>query len=681
MTSSWLAVASDSDFSLANLPLGVASTKDDRRRCVTRLGDTIIDLGILEEAGLFEDIVPAYTFCGQATLNSFVALPRPTWRAMRQQLVQLLTAPSSREKTDNRLQTNSALRAAAFYSVDSITMHLPVTVGDYTDFYSSREHATNVGTMFRGKDNALQPNWLHLPVGYHGRSSTVVITGTPIRRPMGQLQKDRDDPKQGSIFGACKMLDFELEMAAVVGGPPNPHGTRMSLDQAKEHIFGFVLMNDWSARDIQRWEYVPLGPFTSKNFATTISPWIVMTEALEEHGFIAPTSAKEQVDPVPLPYLQDPEYSSYDVALTVSLKAENQDTPTVVSRSNFCNMYWNAAQQLAHHSVTGCTMKAGDLLGSGTISGTEPDSFGSMLELCWKGTREVKVGDQVRKFLQDGDTVTMQGVCSKADGQARIGFGDCSGTILPALAEVSADSASTPHTESRYKNFRLFSYWRSSSTWRVRIQLAAKGIPFETIPIDLLKGENRTEEFMAKNPIGQVPLLEFSDLKTGETVCIAQSMAIIELLDTLFPSKPSLVPRDPIEAALALEMADLVIAGTQPLQNIVYLRDLESQSGGVLKATDLAKAANINGLSALEVLVKRRRTGKGSAAGPYCLANFAPTIADACLVPQLYNARRFGVDVATLFPELLKIESVCLKHPWFRPSHPSFQPDAPESER
>jgi len=416
---SWVpGVSEDSDFSLSNLPFGVFSRNGDGRgpRCATRLGDTVVDLSVLEEAGLFVDVpgLAGNVFCRE-TLNAFVEHPRPVWLAVRLRLLALFSIED--EGGDARLRSNPDLQKASFVSTSDATLHLPVEVGDYTDFYSSREHATNVGTMFRGPDNALQPNWLHLPVGYHGRASTVFLSGAPVRRPVGQLQKDANDPTQGSTYGPCRLLDFELEMAAVVGGAPNAAGQSLTIDQAKDRIFGFLLMNDWSARDVQKWEYVPLGPFTSKNFATTVSPWIVTTDALED--YVAPTSAREQVDPVPLPYLQDPTYSSYDIALTVAIQGAGQSEPTTVSRSNFRNMYWNAAQQLAHHSVTGCIMKAGDLLGSGTISGSEPDSFGSMLELSWKGTKEVPVGNEVRKFLKDGDTVIMKGLCSKPGDLAR----------------------------------------------------------------------------------------------------------------------------------------------------------------------------------------------------------------------------------------------------------------------
>lgn len=570
--------------------------------------------------------------------------------------------------------------------------------------------------MFRGKDNALQPNWLHLPVGYHGRSSTVVVTGQPIRRPCGQLQQTTTTEQDGSSsnnnsvvvrYGPCQQLDFELEVAAVIGGPPNELGTALSVAQARDRLFGLLLMNDWSARDVQKWEYVPLGPFTSKNFATTVSPWIVMVEALRP----APTSAAAQTEPVPLPYLRDPEYGSYDVALTVALQpaAATNNTETVICQSNYRNLYWNAVQQLVHHTVTGCVVRPGDLLGSGTISGSTPSSFGSLLELSWRGTRPVPIGDDAaatRTFLHDGDTVTMRGVCTKAiavaGGEAtstvRVGFGDCSGTILPAQPLVfddegkatvgstatSATSTSSTKAETlssgRYQNFKLYSYWRSSSSWRVRVALASKGLEYETICIDLTEGESQSSEYLSKNPLGQVPLLECTDTVSGKRIQLTQSLAIVQFLDEAFPNRKSLIPRDPLDKAAALEIVEVINAGTQPLQNIFYLGRLEKQSDGKLCAQELAREANEKGLAVVEALVQRRRKGndaKCSCVGPFTLGTFSPTVADAFVIPQLMNARRFGVDVNAICPTLVEIEAVCAAHAWFQTTHPKVQPDAP----
>lgn len=419
------------------------------------------------------------------------------------------------------------------------------------------------------------------------------------------------------------------------------------------------------------YRYVPLGPFTAKNFATTVSPWIVMAAALED--FIAPTSAGQQTDPVPLPYLHDPEYASYDISLTVAIQSKDQSEPTTVCQSNFKNMYWNSAQQLVHHSVSGCIMKAGDLLGSGTISGAESTAFGSMLELSWKGSKEVPVGSETRKFLKDGDTVIIKGWSSKP-GLGKIGFGDCSGTILPAHNEP-IPLVSLKSTE-RYRDFKLYSYWRSSSTWRVRVALAAKSIDYLTIPIDITKGEQRTNEFLAKNPLGNVPVLEVTDSGTGEQVLISQSVAIFEFLDRIFPTRRSMIPIDPADRAAAFEMVEVINAGTQPLQNPLYLMKLQNESGGLIKVEEQAKKVNESGLQALETLVKRRQ---GETSGPFALGTFSPSIVDACLVPQMHNARRFGVDVNNVCPMLVEIESRCLEHPWFQASHPNQQVDAPVS--
>lgn len=535
------------------------------------------------------------------TLNSFMGCSRPVWKATRARLIELLSSWSG---SSAELKDNTALRKAALLPLSGVTMHLPAKIGDYTDFYSSREHATNVGTMFRGADNALQPNWLHLPVGYHGRASSVFVSGVNVVRPTGQLQKDAVDPKQGSTHGACRLLDFELEMAFFVGGAGLAPGQTLSMDQAEDHIFGLVLMNDWSARDIQKWEYVPLGPFGAKNFATSISPWVVTLDALEP--FRCATSAGQQTDPVPLPYLQDPSYGSYDIALEVAIQGENMAKPATVCRSNFRNLYWNVKQQLVHHAVTGCNMQPGDLLGSGTISGSEQTAFGSMLELSWKGSREVVLdsgegsggdGKEVRKFIKDGDTVVISGLAGGSAGGAaaaagRVGFGNVTSKVLPAssplvpplgFGQSSATSACPPLQPDqavlpRFHNFVLYGYWRSSCSWRVRVCLAAKNISFETCPVNLLKGDQKGEEHGSRNPLLQVPVLEFEDSLngSGEKIRISQSLAIIDFLEEAFPAhastgavvRGSLLPADPILRAKAKEMSEMVNAGTQPLQNL-----------------------------------------------------------------------------------------------------------------
>lgn len=431
---SWVPVAEDSHFSIHNIPFGIFSPKADpeKKRGATIIGQTVVDLSAVYEAGLLNDVGLSSNVFAHAELNAFMEHTRPVWRATRQRLISLLSADSS----DDRLRSNSALQATAFFPVSEVLLHLPARVTEYTDFYSSREHATNVGIMFRGVDNALQPNWLHLPVGYHGRASSIVVSGTDVRRPCGQLQKDPAEPKNGSVFNACRLLDFELEVGAFLGGPTNPLGTPVTIDQAEDRIFGLVLLNDWSARDIQAWEYVPLGPFTAKNFCTSISPWIVTLDALEP--FRCNSSAGPvQNNPEPLEYLRDPNYATgtYDVNLSVNLRPEGDENASTISESNFKYLYWNIKQQLVHHSVTGASMRAGDLLGSGTISGPTPSSYGSLLELSWRGSKPVELKNttqekKTRNFLQDGDTLTLSGFAQCSSH--RVGFGEVSGKILPA---------------------------------------------------------------------------------------------------------------------------------------------------------------------------------------------------------------------------------------------------------
>jgi len=326
-------------------------------------------------------------------------------------------------KDERILRDNKDLQTKALVHQNDVEMFLPAKIGDYTDFYASKEHATNVGTMWRGKENALMPNWLWLPVGYHGRSSSIVVSGTPVRRPRGQTRPDENAPP---VFGPCKVLDFELEMAFLVG-PGNNQGDPITIENAENHIFGVVLMNDWSARDIQKWEYVPLGPFTAKNWATTISPWVVTLEALEAFRVPGP-----EQNPKPLDYLQDKAIGSYDIQLTAAVQSEKMKVPQVVSNTNFKYMYWSMKQQLTHHSVTGCNMSTGDLLGSGTISGQTPDSYGSLAEISWGGKNPwvLKETGEERRYLQDGDSVIMSGYCQGFG--FRVGFGDCVGKILPA---------------------------------------------------------------------------------------------------------------------------------------------------------------------------------------------------------------------------------------------------------
>ncbi|XP_066588709.1 fumarylacetoacetase [Prorops nasuta] len=409
----------DSDFPIENLPYGVFSTVDDTsKRIGVAIGDQILNLNAIShlfDGPLLKNKQNVFkTDC----LNDFMALGRPAWIEARLKIQSLLSA------TNKTLQ-DPEIRSKVFVPQNKATMHLPAKIGDYTDFYSSIHHATNVGIMFRGKENALMPNWKYLPVGYHGRASSVVVSGTPIRRPNGQTL-----PVEGAapVYGPCKLMDFELEVAFFVGGPPTNLGSTVPASKAYDHIFGMVTMNDWSARDIQKWEYVPLGPFGAKNLGTTISPWVITMEALEP--FIVPNMVQ---DPEPFPYLKHPNNCNFDIKLEVDIKSPN-GVATTVTRSNYKYMYWTPQQQLAHHTVTGCNLNPGDLMASGTISGDTPDAYGSMLELCWKGTQPIKLQDgSTRKFLQDGDEVSIKGYCI-GDG-FRIGFGPCTGKLLPAHIE------------------------------------------------------------------------------------------------------------------------------------------------------------------------------------------------------------------------------------------------------
>lgn len=413
---SWLDVADDSDFPIQNLPFGVFLTADDIVTIGTRIGDYAIDLAALHQLGYFEGINLTDDIFLQDTLNDFISSGRKTWRAVRNRLAEIF------DENNSELRDNQEHRKNILFNIDQVEMQLPVQIGDYTDFYSSKEHATNVGTMFRGKENALMPNWLHIPVGYHGRSSSIIPSGINIRRPNGQTIPDGSDTP---IFGPSKQVDFELEMAFITTDG-NALGEPIPVNEAEDYIFGLVLFNDWSARDIQKWEYVPLGPFLAKNFASTISPWIVTLDALQPFKVESPKMEK----PV-LPYLQSTGKKSYDIHLEVYLQPENAEAQKICS-SNFKYMYWNMSQQLAHHTINGCNVNSGDMMGSGTISGPTPDSYGSMLELTWRGQNPLKMNDgSERKFINDNDSVIMKGYC-KNDG-IRIGFGECKSKLLPAL--------------------------------------------------------------------------------------------------------------------------------------------------------------------------------------------------------------------------------------------------------
>ncbi|GGG98261.1 fumarylacetoacetase [Polaribacter pacificus] len=414
---SWLSIAENSDFPIQNIPFGVFITKDDIITIGTRIGDFAIDLGALHQLGYFEGIPLTDDIFLQDSLNDFIADGRKTWRLVRNRIADIF------DIENNGLQQQTAHKDKIIFTMEEVEMLLPVSVGDYTDFYASKEHATNVGTLFRDPKNALMPNWLHIPIGYHGRSSSIIPSGIPVRRPYGQVK-----PVEGSNtpgFGPSRLLDFELEMAFITTDSNNL-GERIPIEETEEHIFGLVLFNDWSARDIQAWEYQPLGPFLGKNFASTISPWIVTLDALEPFRVDNPKQVYE-----PMPYLKVDGKKSYDIKLQVGIQPEG-GTETVVANSNFKYMYWTMAQQLAHHTVNGCNVRSGDMMGSGTISGPTKDSFGSMLELTWRGQNPIALNDgSTRKFINDNDTVIMRAHCE--NDEVRIGFGECIGKVLPAI--------------------------------------------------------------------------------------------------------------------------------------------------------------------------------------------------------------------------------------------------------
>lgn len=412
---SWVEVPANSDFPIQNLPFGIFKSDGGQAKVGVAIGDKVLDLAVLNKLGYFSDLNIEQSVFENQYLNDLIALGQPMWRKLRQRVSVLL------RNDDPELRENIEDRRLVLLEQSSIQMLMPVKIGDYTDFYSSKEHATNVGTMFRDPDNALLPNWVHIPVGYHGRASSIVVSGTDIHRPKGQtIPADSNQP----VFGPTRLLDFELEMAFIVG-KPNKLGTKVSTAEAEDHIFGMVLFNDWSARDIQKWEYVPLGPFLAKNFASSISPWIVTLDALQPYKTASPKQ-----DPAPLPYLEYEGEKSYDINLEVAIKPEAAEEKTVCN-SNFKHMYWNMAQQLAHHTVNGCNLQIGDMCASGTISGSTPDSYGSMLELTWRGSKPIAMPDGTeRKFINDGDTVIMRGYCEK-DG-IRLGFGEVTGKVLPA---------------------------------------------------------------------------------------------------------------------------------------------------------------------------------------------------------------------------------------------------------
>src|SRR5437588_11400489 len=415
---SFIEVPADSHFPIQNLPFGVFQPKQGKPRVGVAIGDLIVDLSVLEKLDHFrsQEFQDQKVFL-EDSLNRFLALGRPAWQKTRKILQHLLSTETPTLRDDTRL------RKKVFHAQKDVVLKLPVRIGNYTDFYSSYHHAHNVGTMLRGPENALMPNWKWLPVAYHGRASSLVVSGTDVRRPKGQIKPpDAAIP----IFSPTKSMDYELEMAFLIG-PGNSLGEPVPIDQAGEHVFGFVLMNDWSARDIQGWEYQPLGPFLAKNFCTSISPWVVTMEALEP--FRKPLLKQ---DPEPLPYLRAKNDFTFDIQLEARLQTAKLKLPHPITRTNFQNLYWSVSQQLAHHTVGGCNLQPGDLLASGTISGATEESRGCMLELTWRGANPLKLPNgETRKWLEDGDTLSITGWC-QGDGY-RIGFGDVNGRVLSAV--------------------------------------------------------------------------------------------------------------------------------------------------------------------------------------------------------------------------------------------------------
>lgn len=419
MKKSFLPIDPESCFPLENLPYGVFESQEGKKGVAVAVGDFLVDLGELERAGLFSrQCVSAFQM---PSLRPFLEQGAKTWAAVRLRLQELLSA----ECPDVR--DNESLRQAAIRKQSEVRMCMPMDIPNYTDFYSSREHASNVGSMFRDPQNPLLPNWLHVPVAYHGRASSVVVSGTPVHRPRGQSKKESATLPE---FGPSTELDFELELGCIIG-KGNTLGQPIPIERAHEHIFGFVLVNDWSARDIQRWEYVPLGPFLAKNFLTSISPWIVPLAALEPFRVPGPLQ-----DPAPLEYLQGEGNWNFDIALSVHLSTRKTPEPGLISRSNTKYLYWNICQQIAHHTSNGCNLEIGDLLASGTISGPSPESRGSLLELAWRGEKPLRLPNgEERVFLQNGDVLSIRGFAQGAD--YRIGFGEVSGEISEVSKEAT----------------------------------------------------------------------------------------------------------------------------------------------------------------------------------------------------------------------------------------------------
>lgn len=411
---SWLEVSLDSDFPIQNIPFGVFLTKENVVTVGSRIGNYAIDLGALQQLNYFEGLELTDDMFMQDTLNDFISDGKKTWRLVRNRISDIF------EANNPLLRDNQKHRDIIIFDLEDVEMQLPVLIGDYTDFYTSREHASNIGKMFTTNDTILPANYLHIPLAYHGRSSSIIPSGIPIHRPKGQMLPNGETTP---VFGPSRMVDFELETAFITTDA-NVMGENIPIMEAEDYIFGMVLMNDWSARDLQKWEYIPLGPFLANNFATSISPWIITMDALEPFRTKGPNQ-----NPAPFPYLQIKGKNNYDIHLEVSLIPEDSEE-SLVTKTNTKNMYWSMIQQLTHHASNGCRINSGDLMGSGTISGSTADSYGSMLELSWGGKNPIKLKDGTeRKYINDGDTVVIKGFCKK--DQVRIGFGEVSSKLLP----------------------------------------------------------------------------------------------------------------------------------------------------------------------------------------------------------------------------------------------------------
>ena len=598
------------------------------------IGDSIPDLDAALAAGLFEGAAgEAAEATRGGALNAFFALGKPARVALRQRLLELLGE-------------GAAERPELLHPAAECQMHLPARIGDYTDFYVGIRHAENVGKLFR-PDNPLLPNYKHVPIGYHGRASTVRVSGSEVRRPNGQtLPAGASEP----VFGPCARLDYELELGIWIG-QGNALGEAIPVSRAAEHIAGFCLLNDWSARDIQAWEYQPLGPFLSKSFITSVSPWVVTAEALEPFRRAQP--ARPEGDPRPLPYLYDDNdqaHGAFDIELEVLLLTEGLREkglpPQRLTLSNSLSMYWTVAQMVAHHSVNGCQLQPGDLFGSGTLSSAEPGQFGSLLEITAGGKQPVQLASgETRRFLEDGDEVILRARC-KREGHVSIGFGECRGKVLAALPG-RADEAL----------YLLPFHLLLPGAHRP----GAEGLDYQSLPVNLVRdgGEHRQPAYLALNPQGRVPALQVDE---GEL--LIQSPAIIEYLER-YP-QPALLSSDPLRRARERGVAALVGCDIHPLHNASVLNLLRQWGHDEEQVRQWIGHWVGQGLAAVEQLIGDQG---------WCFGD-RPGLADVYLVPQLYAAERFGVALDA-WPRIRRVADLAAAHPAFRQAHPANQPDTP----